>query len=247
MELHPQLKYYLGLGWALIPLSSGKKKGAAVKWKNITEPPSEEQVLNWRISFGTCNWAVLLGPSNLICLDLDDTEAFKIYIRDFDLEFPKTAMVKSPGGAHLYFQAGPLDLDRTLPRPFGFAGEYRAGRAIVVLPYLKNHYTWLATPDNIQPVPGWIRGLIHARATPPPQHAKPKEILPGNVNRWMETAFNADPPERHVYLVGINRAMIDDGIDLFDRERVLLGVNRNFKKGAKSDEEVRRIAIWTPG
>ncbi len=245
-QLHPQLLYYAKLGWALIPLRS-RGKGAAVKWKEIKTPPTVAQLLQWQTIYGSgSNWAVILGPSNLIVMDVDDIEGFKTYIRDFGLEYPQTAVVKSPGGAHLYFKAGPLDYNHTVPKPLGLAGEYRAGRGIVKLPYLKNHYVWLKTPDHIQHVPDWLRELIHARTAPPPQPTLTQPKLPGNVNKWMGTGFNPDPPERHVYLVSVNRAMIDDGLDEFERLDVLEGINRIFTKGAKDDNEVKRIAGWTP-
>ncbi len=245
-QLHPQLRYYMNLGWALIPLRSAGK-GARVKWKDIHTPPDESRLLQWQTIYGgASDWAVILGPSNLIVMDIDDLEGFKTYIRDFGLKFPQTAVVKSPGGAHLYFEAGPLDHGRTVPKPLGLAGEYRAGRGIVVLPYRKNHYTWLKTPDHIQHVPGWLRELIHARTATPPQRTFTQSKLPGNVNKWMGTGFNPDPPERHVYLVSVNRAMIDDGLDEFERLDVLKGINRIFTKGAKDDGEIERIAQWTP-
>ncbi len=240
-----QLEYYHSLGWALIPLSR-ESKGAAVKWKEIYTAPSIEVVMDWHGQFRNHNWAVILGPSKLIVLDLDDIEAFKKYLHDFEMPFPKTTIVKSPGGAHLYFHQGADDVDRTVPKPFGFAGEYRAGRGIVVLPLFGNGYTWLRVPAEMTFVPNWMKSLMKARIAPRPTLPQSEPRKPGVVSRWMETGFNPNPPERHVYLLSIARAMIDDGLGIADRLDVLEGVNRNFTKGPKDDEEIQRIAVWTP-
>lgn len=242
--LHPHLRYYCELGWALIPLRRGGK-GALVKWKHIDSPPSMSEVLWWQEDRSPTDWAVLLGPSNLVVFDIDDVEAWYRYQIDFDLEIPRTPTVKTPGGGlHFYFEAGPEDLIRTVPRPFGFDGEYRAGRNIVKVPFGNSDYHWVVKPQYFKPVPEWMRQAIEIKTTPPDRPKNQKSE--GDLEKWLNIGFDPNPAARHVYLVAINRSMIEDGLTWIERLQVLDGINKNFTAGAKSDDEVERIAQWKP-
>lgn len=241
-----QLAYYVRLGWAIIPLKA-TTKGAAIQWKDIVKPPTEAEVMVWNHIFGIINWAVILGPSNLVCLDIDDVEAFDRYATDLGADIPATAMVDTPGGRHYYFKQGALDVDRAVPKPMGFAGEYRAGRSIVKLPFLKNGYTWMTPPSILAPVPQWLRELTHARTAPrPAQPVNQSPNRPENLEKWMDMGFNPEPASRHDYLVKINRALIADNLSPASRAQVLLGINKNFKAGPKEESEVIRLARWEP-
>src|SRR5262249_594551 len=86
------LKHYAAMGWVIFPLhdlvkepfseewrcscgNKGRCPGAGkhprIKWTQLQEPPTPKHLEYWFYQDRAAGWAVHLGPSRLICLDVD--------------------------------------------------------------------------------------------------------------------------------------------------------------------------------
>ena len=97
---------YLRKGFSVIPLKAGTKKPALHSWKEYqTRQPTSDEVSDWWQNNPECGVAIVCGKvSGLIVVDIDDPKKFKFALNALGLKIPKTPVVKTKRGYHIYFR-----------------------------------------------------------------------------------------------------------------------------------------------
>ena len=96
-------KFYNSKGFSVIPLKYKSKIPAIASWKEFQDRHATDEELNkWFGNGSNNNIAIVTGQiSGIVVIDLDSQEAIQ-YAKDND--FPKTPLVKTGKGYHLYCQ-----------------------------------------------------------------------------------------------------------------------------------------------
>lgn len=157
---------YHGYGWVVVPIEPKLKK-PRVRWKEYqSRRPSQKQISEWWTNWPDSGIAVVLGPlSNLLCVDVDGEEPYRILIELLG-ELPHAPTVKSgsddPYQMHMYFQQ-PQEMETGASKtPFNHPNdpaklELRGDKGILVLPPSLHksgqRYAWVAgrTPEDVAP------------------------------------------------------------------------------------------------
>lgn len=112
-KLPEVLAFYNSLGWVMLPLGQNTKL-AACKYGTWESQTLEELTYLYN-HYEDCNWAVILGPSNLLLLDIDNKSGRSgdDVLAELTSKFgplPKTVQAKTPNnGTHYYFQLPPRE------------------------------------------------------------------------------------------------------------------------------------------
>jgi len=143
---------YLRKGFSVIPLKAGTKEPALPSWKEYqTRQPTFEEVTNWWQSNPEANVGLVCGKeSDAIALDVDDLEKFEAVRKERGWKIPRTAMVITPRGCHIYFR---YPKGYTVRRHYreDFGAELRGDGCYVVAPpsVVNGHrYKWMCDGDR---------------------------------------------------------------------------------------------------
>jgi hypothetical protein len=177
MSLHPDVERVALLGWCLLPASS-RSRAACFAGATDAATCDLDQLERWAKEYPDCNWRVVLGPSRIWGLDVDNVAGhMHDGVQNWRIltlahpPLPRHPLARSGGGGSFVVFAHRGE------RIVGDAGhpapgiDPRRGRQSQTIPPSRHHRTgqpyrwllppWIATPP---PAPAWLLKLVQ----PPP-------------------------------------------------------------------------------
>lgn len=158
IDIKKASKYYLDIGWSVIPIVPETKK-PAVKWLEFCErQATEEEVYSW-IDNGW-HLAVVTGDISGVCVIDDDR--IKNGLNEWGFESSLIAKTQS-GGKHYYFK---YDRELHSHSNANIRVDFKAWHSYCLLPPFNNR-EWVTRPskeniDNLIPVPDELIRLINS-------------------------------------------------------------------------------------
>ena len=100
---------YEDAGYAVIPISPGKKHPPLVEWKQYQQyRPTREQVRQWWTTYPNANIAILTGAvSNLSVVDFDGEQGQESFLKYLQQSLPASRIHATPRGRHLFLKFHP--------------------------------------------------------------------------------------------------------------------------------------------
>lgn len=265
---------YYDHGLVVVPIRSwDTSRRCFVKWKHLQATrPTREEVHEWWSRWPDAGIAAVLGPvSNLLCVDVDGANAYRILMELLG-EIPLAPTLKSGGKDpyrfHLYFAHPDLDT-KASATPWNAPGdkgklELRGFRGLAVLPPSLHRsgrrYTWVKGRglDDIKPPPlpdPLLAGLQAALRPQPasdaaqgmPRHGSGNgraEVPDGHEVAPSTAAFLAG---KHAQASGWNRRLFTAACDLNARgiayDQAVSLLLRGAKPNSVEDEQAARDTI----
>ena len=127
--------HYLDLRLTPIPLKPNSKE-PAISWSEYQHRlPTHEEMEGWFGGREKDNIGLVCGrTSDLIVLDVDDPEKFRVALEEMGAKLPDTPIVKTPRGFHLYFRYPANRVVRRHERLGDWGAELRGEGCYVVAP-----------------------------------------------------------------------------------------------------------------
>ena len=201
-------KYYVSLGWSVIPLWPGKKNpmlGKSEVLQYRERLPTSDELNTW---FGNSDsnlgilTGVIRGP---VVVDLDSTDGLQAFKSLTQNRQHQTPLVKTGKGYHLYFQKSNGDINNRAR--FITDCDIRAtGGYVVAPPSLNgsgNPYTWIRRPDQyeLQPLPPEVLLKIGSSTSNLPDKSEPLSLTEGsrddNLYSIAVALFKGGLPRQH--------------------------------------------------
>jgi hypothetical protein len=152
------------------PPCPGVGKHPRAKWTTLLEPVDPRTIQTWHEIDPRAGWAVHLGPSNLVVLDVDPRNGGWEGLAALEAKYgpvPRRFWATTGGGGgHLYFRAPAAPFAKT-KIDLAPGVELLSGRHIVVLPPSPHksgmHYRWQVEEVDLplDEPPPWMVALAH--------------------------------------------------------------------------------------
>jgi hypothetical protein len=165
-QLRPRRRV-LGKPAATPSACPGVGKHPRVKWTTLLQPADPRTIETWFWIDPGAGWAVHLGPSNLVVLDVDPRNGGWEGLAALEAKHGPVARTlrarTGGGGGHFYFHAPELPLGKT-KIDLAPGVELLSGRHIAILPPSPHksgqRYVWEVDDCDMAAAPEWMVGLV---------------------------------------------------------------------------------------